>query len=531
MKRFLLILLLSVSVFAGGQKQVFILQTTDVHGNIYPHNYFTDQPADNGLAKVYSLVKEFRKKHQNVILVDTGDLIQGTPMIYLFNHQKNSFPNPMILTMNYMRYDAFAVGNHDIEQGFLTYYKAMRESDFPWLSANSNLEDGSTYFKPYTIIEKNGIKIGLVGLTTPAIPMWLNENLYPGISWGDMVETAARYAQLLRPQVDILIGLFHAGMNEDYSSKHTDALGIPNENAARLVAEKVTGYDAIFCGHAHRVFPEEDQAALVNNTVMVMAGSHARYLGVAEFDLRDSEIVKRNGYVLPVADSPAAPEILAINETFHTQTLAYIREVIGTVDDTISARNSRFKDTPLIELINRAQMEVTGAPISFAASFNDRFILYPGPVKVKDIYGIYRYENFLYVIEMSGRQIKDYLEFCSEYFVNDNGKIKVNKEMAGYNYDMAEGLVYQINMNEKAGSRVKNLRLINGEPLIADAKYKVAMNSYRASGGGGHLGAVGIKTANVLWKSNQEMRNILIEYIRKSGGIETKTDNNWELVF
>ncbi len=530
------------ATFLSGQdgEKLIILHTTDVHGNIVPYNYFKDKPDNNGLAKVYTLVKEFRKKNKNVILLDSGDLIQGTPLVYYFDHIDRSLPNPLILVMNYMRYNAFTVGNHDIEQGYLTYYKAWHEADFPWLSANGIMEDGNTFFEPYTIIEKNGIKIGIVGLTTPGIPMWLDKSLYPGITWTDMVATARKYADLLRPQVDVLIGLFHAGMNADYNKETTDALGLPNANASRLVAGQVKGYDAIFCGHSHGRFPfKPEDNPLVNNTLMVLSGSHARYLGVAEFDLQKKsgdawQVQDKTAYLLAMDTVRAAQEILAIAEPYHRKTLEYIRTKIGVTEDSLTARNARFYDSSLIELINKAQLAATGADISFAASFNERFVLPPGDILVKDVYGMYRYENFLYVVEMTGKQIKDFLEYCAGYFSWDDKRktVGVNRKMAGYNYDMAEGIGYKIDVREKPGRRIKDLVFLKtGEPLAMEATYTVAMNSYRATGGGGHLAASGIKQVKVLWKSNEEMRNILLAYIREKKVIRAVANGNWRLVF
>ena len=534
MKQILSILtLFSIAIFAQNDKHLIILHTTDVHGNIYPYNYFSDKPSDAGLAKVYTKVKEFREKNKNVLLLDSGDLLQGTPLIYYFNNIENTIYNPMILVMNYMNYDAFTVGNHDIEQGYSTYYKAMKESDFPWLSANGVKHDGSTFFKPYTILEKNGIRIGIVGLTTPAIPMWLDESLYPGIEWKDMVETAIKYAELLRPQVDVLVGLFHAGMNEDYSKQFTDAQNLPNENASKLVAENVPQFDIIFSGHSHKVFPEEGENCIVNNSAMVMPGGHARYLGVGDITLKDKKVVKKSGYVINMKDVEPAKEILDIAKPYHDKTLSYIRQQVGTAKDSISAKNARWQDTALMELINKAQMAKTGADISFAASFNDNVLIPPGPVFIKDIYGMYIYENFLYVIQMTGQQIIDYLEFSAHYYLYDknSGVITKNPKVSGFNYDVAEGISYKIDVTKEFGERIKDVIFIDaGKPIVKNKTYSVALNSYRASGGGGHLAAAGNPNANIIWKSNEEMRNILADYIMEIGEIGGEVNNNWSIV-
>ena len=535
---FIFLLLIPILLIAQNSQKLIILHTTDVHGNIRPYDYFRDVPSENGLAKVYTTVKDYRNKYKNVLLLDTGDLIQGTPMIYYFNREAYDLPNPMIFTMNYMRYDAFAVGNHDIEQGYMTYDKARREADFPWLSANGVRQDGSTFFEPYTIIEKNGIRIGIIGLTTPAIPMWLDKSLYPGISWVDMVSSAKKWVEIVRPQVDVLIGMFHAGMNVGYSQKFTDALNLPNENATALVAENVPGFDVILCGHSHRRYPDsDDDPAKIGNAVMLMSGSHARYLGVAELSLSKVtsgwEIDGSTSQILSMDSVETATEIIDLTEHYHTQTLAYIRQQIGTVSDTISGRNSRDQDNAMVELINKAQMAETGAGISFAASFNQRFLLSPGQILIKDIYGMYRFENFLYTIEMTGQQIKDYLEFSAGYFTYNpqTNRVGMNKQMPGYNYDMAEGISYEIHVKNDSGNRIKNLTdLSNSQNLNLQKTYTVAMNSYRASGGGGHLAACGIPQATITWKSSEEMRNILANYIQAQKTISAQVDNNWRLV-
>ncbi len=633
---------------------LYILQTTDVHGNVQDYNYFTDKTADYGLARIYSEVVRLRRKHKNVVLLDGGDLLQGTPMIYYFNQIETDVPNPMILTLNTMQYDAFAVGNHDIEQGPLVYNRARKESHFPWLSANSLLRDGSAYFKPYTIIERNGIRIGIIGLTTPGIPMWLDKTLYPGIEWTDMVKTAKKYVKILRPQVDVLVGLFHAGFEAEYSKKQTDALGLPNENASRLVAQQVPGFDVVFAGHSHRPKPKPGQKEIVKNPnepLLINAGSWGRNLGVAEIivkretadikfktknlkqktrvrnkrryelspkmraamqknrdkriltegkkravKLPDSKaqdsrhktlenkaktpeqtaagepkgstwhITAKKGWLKSTKALPPSPEILSLIKPYHRKTLHYIRTKIADLTAPLDAARSRFEDNATVELINKAQLDYTGADISFAASFNEHFKMPAGPIRIKDIYGMYRYENFLYTIEMTGQQIKDFLKYSARYFVLDNGQITASTEMPGYNYDMAEGIRYTIKVNRKKGNKEKREKgnkgkdirqmikevkkkyqeasgkiisgnlvedlifIKTGKPLKMNTKYTVAMNSYRASGGGGHLAAAGIKKPKILSKSNVEMRTILAEYIKKQKIIRPETDGNWKLI-
>ncbi len=538
MKKIILFIYFTAAfLFSQNFDTLYVLQTTDVHGNVYPYDYFSDKPADYGLAKIYTRVSDYRLKYKNVLLVDCGDLLQGTPLIYYFNKIETDVPNPMILTLNYMKYDAFTVGNHDIEQGLFVYNRARRQSDFPWLSANSVLPDKSSYFKPYTIIKKNGITIGIIGLTTPAIPLWLDPDLYPGIIWADMITTAKKYRDLLRPQVDILIGMFHAGTNAEYDRNQTAARGLPNGNASRLVAEQISGFDLILAGHSHKMIPYKKTVSLDSTQkapLIINAGSRAYNLGVAQIILRkDSHsvnIMEKNGWLEPMNDVSASPAIESLMRYYHNKTLQYIHTPIGVLKITLSGKNSRFKDTPYVQLINQAQLNFTDADISFAASFNDRLNITPRTLQVKDAYAMYRYENYLYVVEMTGKQIKDYLEYCAQFYIYKSGKVETNPDFQGYNYDMGDGIAYEIHIKNKPGNRIKNLILLkNHKPLDEKKVYKVVMNSYRATGGGGHLAAAGIKTPSILFKSNEEMRNILIDYIKKVKTVEIKVDNNWKL--
>ncbi len=539
MKKFqyIFILLFVFSLLSATQiDTLFILQTTDVHGNLYPYDYFKDEPAERGLAKVYTRVAEYRDLYENVILVDSGDMIQGTPLTYYFNKIETDIIHPMILAMNRMKYDAFAVGNHEIEQGVPIYNRTEKESNFPWLSANSFLKDGSTFFKPYTIIEKGGYKIGIIGLTTPGIPMWIDEALYPGITWKDMVETAKIFVTELRSEVDILIGIFHSGFDEEEGAYKCKLMGLPIDNASGLVAKNVSGFDVIFGGHSHHIKPKEKRTITnPEETLQIISGCWARNIGVAKLIIETNDkhcrIIEKSGWVESIKDKAPSNEILEITKDYHNKVLKYIRTDIGITKDTLSGKYSRIKDTPLVDLINKAQLEYSNAEISFAACFNSKLNIHPGKIKIKDIYSLYEYENFLYMIEMTGRQIKDYLEYSARYFIWDGENILSDPEIAGYNYDMAEGISYRIDVSEDIGNRIKDMNLTETcKPIDINRIYKVALNSYRGNGGGGHLAAAKAENAPVIFKSNIEMRSIIIEYISKIGTIKTEVNNNWEII-
>ncbi len=446
----LILLISAVMLFAEGERDtLYILQTTDIHGTIIPYDYTMDKPAEQGLVKVYTRMKEFKEKYDNVIFVDSGDLIQGTPYSFYFNRIDTIGVHPIIQTMNYIGYDAFAVGNHEIEQGVHTYTKARDNSDFPWLSANAALDDGSTYFKPYTIVERGNFKIAILGLTTPGIPTMLDTTYYPGITWKGMVETAEKYAPALKDSVDVLIGIFHAGFDAEEDKYKKELFGLPIANASGLVAERVPGFDVVFGGHTHRVNPRDTTITIRDSTTMQMiSGSHAWGLGIVKIVLEKSngkwQVIEKTGWIEQAKDFAPSQELLELNEPYQKKVVSFIRSPIALNKKIMTTENARFEDSPIPELINKVQLYNTGADISISPVFSTRLTIPADTIRIKDVYAMYPYENTLKMIEMTGQNILDYLEYCAQYYVYKNDSLSTNPEIAGYNYDMAEGISYTI---------------------------------------------------------------------------------------
>ncbi|MBS3742068.1 MAG: 5'-nucleotidase C-terminal domain-containing protein [Candidatus Cloacimonetes bacterium] len=538
-KIILLAIFLLITSFLSSQNidTLFILETNDVHGRIFSYNYYKDEPADIGLAQVYTRIKEYRQKHDHVLLVDAGDAIQGTPLTQYFNFVEPEKPHPMILAMNEMGYAAFAVGNHEIEQGPEVYNKTRDESNFPWLSANSDTGNGSTYFEPYTIIEQNGIKVGIIGLTTPGIPTMLDSTFYPGITWTDMVRTAKKYATMLRPKVDILAGLFHAGFRADEDAYKTEKFGLPIANASGLVAERIPEFDVVFGAHSHRIKPEVGtKTTETNRPLQIIARRWGECLGITKFILKRQNgkhsILRKSGWVEDVHEYEGDPELMELLKPYHEKTLDYIRNDIATITDTIYGANSRYEDSPIVELINEAQLATTGADISFAASFRTDYIFKQGKLQIKDVFTIYPYENYLFMVKMTGKQIKKYLEASSNYYIFDGEKVMRNPKIAGYHCSIAEGINYTIDPTKPVGKRIGKITMEKtGEPLKPNQEYKVALNSYRANGGGGLMKAAEATDAPIIYKSSQDMRNILIDYLQEIGELDAEVDNNWSLKY
>jgi len=518
---------------------IVLLETTDVHGNIFPYDYFKGEPSERGLAKIATLIERCREENPYTLLLDAGDLIQGTPLTFLFNYKYPEYPNPMIAVLNAIGYDAFAVGNHDIEQGKAVYDKCRAESNFPWLAANAVTADGGTYFDPYFITETGGVRIGVLGICTPGVPLWLNQELYPGIEFADMVETSSKWAPILRQRekVDLLIGLFHSGINLEYDSRIASQQNIPYPNASRLVAEQVPGFDIIFTGHAHQVIPSQRHSEFIFNGVYILqAGSWARQLGKAEVDLVEEngrwEVKDIRISMESVKNVPPDSAILNLIEPYHQMTIDYSEQIIGSLDIALSGKSANFQDTPLLDLVNNVQIWASGALISFTSNFSPWLEISPGAFKVRDVYTIYKYENFLNTITMTGEQIDKYLEYSSRYFKRYSPEAYefIDKNIRHYNVDAAQGIDYIIDISRPVGERVEILSLSDGGLFHPDSVYTVAVNSYRSTGGGGFISAVGIDNASVIWKSSRDMRELIIDYFNEFTAEPVSCDYNWEII-
>ncbi len=531
----LLALILSSSASEGqtpDRLHITVLGTTDLHGNIYPLDYYTDTPDNRGLAKVATLIKRVRAENKNVILVDSGDTIQGTPLAYYHNKKNNTPPDPMMLVMSALKFDAMAVGNHEYNFGLDVLGKARREAEFPWLSANTYKGD-QTYHQPYIIKEIESVRVGILGLTTPGIPNWENIQNYKGLEFREPVSEAKKWVSILRDKerADVVVIAMHMGLEEDLRTGTVNPSQVANENAAIAIAKQTSGVDAIFMGHTHRDTP----ATLINGVVLTQANHWGRHLARVDLYLqKDGErwqVYARSARTIPVDDSvPADPEILKVAEPYHTETQAWLSKVIGESAAELTASDARFRDTAILDLIQRVQLDVGKADVSMAASFNPRARIPKGPVTVRDIAGLYVYENTLVVLEITGAQLKEALEHSARYFrVYEPGKTAaelVDEKIPAYNFDVAEGVTYELDISKPQGQRIKNLQF-RGKPLAPNQKLRLATNNYRVNGGGGYTM---YRDAPVLYRSGEEIRELIIEWVEQQKNIPTEPTNNWRLV-
>ena len=524
-KTLTVILLLTTLISGCSDKTIHIVHVSDVHGHFYPYDYVRDIETTNSLAAVYTFIDSLKNSGEEVIFIDTGDLLQGTPMIYYFCDIDSSVTNPAAAIYNYMGLDALIVGNHDIEKGPEIYRKFERELNAPMLSANAVLSDGSTAFDPYYIIPVREQNIGIIGLTTPAIPLWLPESKYPGIKWKDISKTASSVIPDITSSVDYLIAGVHAGIDSLYSAAATDREGLPRENYALALGRDNLELDLILCGHEHRIIPGDYYQNTGEIAPISMPGSWSRIFNhiILEEGKAPAIHVKRSNWYEPHQG------LMDLMEPYHQKTLNYVNKTISEISSDLDMHTAYFYDNALIDFIQHVQLDATGADASFAACFNPRGRFQAGEVTVKDIFALYVFENYLYGIQMTGKQIKAYLEESVKFYMGTDSDQLLNSNIPGYNLDLAAGIKYTIDIAKEPGQRITILR-IGGKKYKADKSYRVAMNSYRASGGGGHLSAAGIINPETYYKSSIEIRNLLISYLEQGNQINTQPDNNWKII-
>lgn len=525
----------------AARAQITILATTDMHGNVLPIDYYANKPDARGLASAATIIKQARKDNPNLLLLDSGDTIQGTPLVYYHNKKNNQPPDPMMLAMNALHYDAMAVGNHEYNFGLNVLGKARREANFPWLSANTYKKGtDQTAYDPYLVKDVKGVRVGILGLTTPGIPNWENAENYAGLEFRETVSEAKKWVKILREKerADVVVISMHMGLEEDLRTGKVDPGQVKNENAAVAIAEEVPGVDVILMGHTHREVP----SVYINGVLLTQADKWARRVARVDVYLEREttnadagngrwRVAAKSARTIPV-DERVKPdeEISRIIQPYDRETQAWLGRVIGQSSAELTARDARFRDTAILDLIQRVQLEAGKADVSMAASFNPQARIPQGPVTVRDIAGLYEYENTLAVLEVTGQQLKDALEHSAEYFrayvPNKAAADLVDEKIPGYNFDIAEGVTYDLNIRQPIGGRIENLRLHN-QPVTPAQKLRLVTNNYRINGGGGFSM---YKTAPVVYRSSEEIRDLIIDWVERHKIIPPEPTNNWRLL-
>ncbi|HUX95547.1 MAG TPA: bifunctional UDP-sugar hydrolase/5'-nucleotidase [Bacteroidales bacterium] len=554
------LLTLMVSCTALVKREVTLLETTDIHGVIMPYDYIEKEDLNASLASTFTYVRKIREEKEAVVLLDDGDNLQGQPAVYYYNFVDTVSPHLLSEAMNFMSYDGVTVGNHDVETGHSVYDRLRKEYGFPMLAANAiDVTTGDPYFKPFHIINKNGIRIAVLGLVTPTIHNTLPHELFAGIEFRNMFETAAKWMPKIKNEKpDLIVGLFHTGWDDsdsEYSSSDSK-----HEEGAAAIAYNIPGFDIIFTGHDHRVANEKIVNSAGDTVLILNAGSRSMNIVRADVTFQKDEMSGEyrkslKGEVIKVSDYETDDEFMEKFADNHKAILAYVDEVIGNSSKTVTSRDSYFGSSGFVDIIHTLQLDITGADISFAAPLSFDVKISEGPVTVGDMFKLYRFENMLYTMTMTGTEVLKYLEYSYSLWYNTmnepdrtllkfrtdkTGKIVLNDGRAwlknqAYNFDSAAGIDYTVDVSKPEGSRISISGMSNGEKFNVDRKYRVAVNSYRGNGGGGHFyDGVGIgKTelmSRVIKSTDRDLRFYMIDYIRQHKVIEPEPLNNWKVI-
>lgn len=550
----LVLLSLTTTIMAETKNvRIKVLATSDIHGCFFPYNFIERKEMKGSLARASHYVKEQRKEFgQNLILLDNGDILQGQPTCYYCNYVNPKMPNAAATAINYMKYDAQAMGNHDIETGHAVYDKWISEVKCPMLGANVvDKVTGKPYLKPYIVLERENVKIAVLGLLTPAIPNWLHESLWSGLHFEEMVECSKRWVKHIKEvdNPDLIVGLFHSGWNGGISTLHY------NEDATESVAKNVDGFDIIFFGHDHNKRKAIIKSTTGKDVLCLDPSCNAMYIADATIDItfEDGKVKDKQieGLIADISDTPIDQDFVHSMKAVEDSVRQYTGRKIGTFTKTISTSDCFFGSSPFNDFIHEIQLNVTGAEISFNAPLTFESKINEGDVFMSDMFKLYRYENQMYVMKMRGKEVRKHLEMSYDQWVNTmtspddhimllSEKTQYDRQKCGFknltfNFDSAAGIDYVVDVTKPNGQKVKILQMSNGEPFVEDKWYRVVMNSYRGNGGGELLTkGAGISTkdleSRIMWKSDKDQRYYIIKEIEKKGTVTPISYNNWKFI-
>lgn len=526
-----------------------IIETSDVHGSYFPYDFITSKPQNGSLARLSSLVNERRSQYKDAfMLVDNGDILQGQPIAYYYNYIDTKTEHVCASMLNYMRYDLGNMGNHDVEPGHAVYDRWVSQCKFPVLGANIiDTKTNKPYLPPYKVLEREGVKVAVLGMITPAIPSWLPEQLWSGLRFDDMETTARHWVKIIKEKEkpDIIIGLFHAG-------PEGNQLGDAIENGSEIVARNVPGFDVVFMGHDHQRHCRKVVNAAGDSVLITGPSNAARCVSDVMI-----KVVKKNGKVVKkevsgqITELDAYPVDQTFMKTFDPQymaTIDFVSRKIGHMSSTISSKDAFFGPSAFIDLLHQLQMDLTGAEISFCAPLSPTAEIKEGDIYMSDMFNLYRYENMLYTMKLSGKEIKGFLEMSYALWTNqmksasdhllllDDSKSGFGRfKNPTFNFDSAAGIIYTVDVTKPEGSRVDIKSMADGTPFQMDKVYKVAINSYRGNGGGDLLTkGAGIPKeelkSRIITSTEKDLRYYLMKRIEEKKQLDPKPLNQWKFI-
>lgn len=533
---------------------LYLIHTSDVHGNLFGYDYLKKRNLNGGLDCIASYVKQMRRSHPEcVFLTDGGDFLQGQPHTYYYNYIRTDSPHIVAQAMNEMEYDCAVIGNHDIETGHEVYDRIAKEMTFPILGANVIREStGKPYFCPYHVVERNGVRVAFLGLTSDAIPGWLPPQLWQGMHFERMKDSAKHWIAHIREheKPHLIVGLFHSGLE---GGMRTEAF---EENVCKELVSEVDGLDLVLYGHDHSAGIVSHPVPSGNNVLMLNPSSFGLRVAVAEVKLHLSDDLVLHKHIhatLPKMSFFKHLDERLLETHFRKQVdevAEWLDTRIGELTEDIRESDAYFGPSDFVGLMHRMQLEITGAQISFASPLNYDTVIPAGPLRIQDMFSLYKFENFLCVLKMTGREIRNFLELSYARWTNcmtdandhvlllapnlDNGK-RLGLMHLAYNFDSAYGIHYTVDVTKPNGKKIAILKTTDGTDFNEEEEYTVAMNSYRANGGGElmTLGAGiphGELGARLVFSTDRDLRFHFIEYVRKYRVICPHNSQEWSFV-
>ena len=531
-----------------------IVQTSDVHGNYYPYNFITQKDWAGSLARVHAFVQKKREIYKdNLILLDNGDILQGQPTAYYYNYIDTVSPHLCAEMMNYMGYDAGNMGNHDVETGRRVFDRWISECNFPVLGANIiDTATGETHLKPYKVMERDGVKIVVLGMITPAIPAWLSENLWKGLRFDDMEQTAKKWMKIIREKEkpDLVIGLFHAGQDAFLMS------GKYNENASLSVAKNVPGFDMVLMGHDHARECKKIANVAGDSVLIIDPASNAAVVSNVDvtIKLKDGKVQSKEikGVLSATKNYGVSEEFMQKFAPQYNTVEQFVSKKIGTFTEDISTRPAFFGPSAFVDFIHSLQLDISGADISLVAPLSFDAEIKKGDIHVSDMFNLYKYENMLYVMTLSGKEIKDILEDSYYMWTNqmkspqdhllwfkekrrEGAEDRASFQNFSFNFDSAAGIIYTVDVTKPKGAKITVVSMADGAPFDLNKVYKVALNSYRGNGGGELLTkGAGIPQEQlkdrIIFSTDKDLRFYLMNYIEKKGTLDPRALNQWKFI-
>lgn len=536
-------------------KNIKIIFTTDVHGNYFPYDFRHERWGKGSLQRVHAFVaKAVQESPANTILIDGGDMLQGEPTAYFFNYISENKHHKVADICNFIGYDCAVIGNHDIETGHEIFDKFVDECTFPILGANAiNIKTGEPYFEPYKIFYRQGVKIAVIGFITPAIPHWIPKEIWTGMRFDDIRESAEKWIKIVKEEEepDFVICLMHSGMEEGIVTEEY------KENSVRDVAENVDGIDLILYGHDHSNHMEEITTKSGKNVMCINPGCYAYSVAVIDIEFRIDE----DGHVAG-HDLNASLNYIGTLHNLHSESYKrhfayafnevkkFATEKIGTFLNRVDITDAYFGSSAYIDLIQNLQLKVSGADISFSAPLFFNASIEAGDIKVSNLFNLYRFEDHLYTLLLTGKEIKDYLEMSYASWTQQMkseddtmlliSPMKSNPSRMGFknfifNFDSAAGLRYTVDVSKPEGEKICIEGLVDGRQFKEEELYTVAMTAYRANGGGELLTkGAGLSKEEIDTRiidcTERDLRYYLMLYIKNNKTIHPQAMNHWKFI-